>query len=107
MTMPPPPGQGLTTKDRLLSWISQHRLATALIGIVAFIVIVSAIDSPKAATETNNAAPASLFRTTRWRPKLERRFSVGAATLSMPPLLLGLPSLWLIRLPPVSAAAVS
>jgi resuscitation-promoting factor RpfB len=52
MRMPPPPGE-LGTKDRLFAWIGRHKLASAVIAIVALITLLSSIG---AATEGANQA---------------------------------------------------
>jgi resuscitation-promoting factor RpfB len=60
MRMPPPPGRELGTKDRLFAWIGRHRLASALIGIFGFLLIVSAIsNSAGGITPPDQAAPTS------------------------------------------------
>jgi len=59
MKMPPPPGREVGPKDRLFAWIGRHKLASALIGIFGFLLIVSAIsNSAGGVTPSDQAAPS-------------------------------------------------
>jgi PASTA domain len=59
MRMPPPPGE-LGTKDRLFAWIGRHKVASGLIGLLAFLLIVTAISSSAGGvTPSDQAAPSS------------------------------------------------
>ena len=59
MRMPPPPAE-LGTKDRLFTWIGRHKVASGLIGLLAFLLIVTAISSSAGGvTPSDQAAPYS------------------------------------------------
>jgi hypothetical protein len=59
MKMPPTPGSRSSSKDRLFAWIGRHKIASALIALVALIVIVSAVGSSSQENPNPAAAPTS------------------------------------------------
>jgi hypothetical protein len=59
MRMPPPPGE-LTTKDRLFAWIGRHKIASGLIGLLGFLLIVGALsNSAGGVAPADQSAPSS------------------------------------------------
>jgi hypothetical protein len=63
MKMPPPPGPELGTKGRLVAWIGRHKIASGLIGLLAFLLVVGAISNSAGGATSNQAAASSVATT--------------------------------------------
>jgi hypothetical protein len=57
MTMPPPPAPRGSVTDRLFAWVGRHKIASALIGIAALLLVVSVISNPSQPNAVSTSSP--------------------------------------------------
>jgi PASTA domain len=57
--MPSPPSSSGSPKDRLFAWVGRHKIASALIALVALILFISAVGSSSQDNPDAAAAPTS------------------------------------------------
>jgi len=57
MKMPSPPGSRSSFKDRVFAWIGRHKIASALIALVALLLFISAANGSSQGSPTAAASP--------------------------------------------------